>query len=105
MRSRFVRVTGVREDVSADDALPQVVYGDEGDAVKTLHEAEARQSEHEWQTRIPRTLAAGDVDAALATAERVVEGTIFLGSSEHYYMEPHSAVATPRGECSALALR
>jgi len=37
----------------------------------------------------------GDVDARLATAERVVEGTYRTGAQEHVYIEPNGVVAVP----------
>ncbi len=64
-------------------------------AVKTLHEAIALQSEHPWTSRVPQRIESGEPDAAFAEAERVVEGDIFLGASEHFYMEPHSSLAVP----------
>ena len=37
----------------------------------------------------------GDVDAALATADLVVEGTYRTGAQEHVYIEPNGVVAVP----------
>lgn len=41
------------------------------------------------------TVSKGDVDAALARADRVVEGTYRFGSQEHAYIEPNGIVAWP----------
>ena len=37
----------------------------------------------------------GDVDAALATADLVVEGTYRTGAQEHVYIEPNGVIAVP----------
>ena len=37
----------------------------------------------------------GDVDAALATADLVVEGTYRTGHQEHVYIEPNGVIAVP----------
>ncbi len=37
----------------------------------------------------------GDVDARLAAAERVIEGTYRTGAQEHVYIEPNGVVAVP----------
>jgi xanthine dehydrogenase molybdopterin-binding subunit B len=38
----------------------------------------------------------GDVDAAMATADRVVEGTYRTGHQEHVYIETNGVIAVPR---------
>lgn len=42
-----------------------------------------------------KTLARGDVDAAMATCAMVVEGSMRLGGQEHFYLEPQCAVILP----------
>jgi xanthine dehydrogenase molybdopterin-binding subunit B len=37
----------------------------------------------------------GDVDGALAAADRCLHGQLRIGSQRHFYMEPQTAVATP----------
>jgi len=43
----------------------------------------------------PMVIACGDVDAALAEAEHVLEGCLSIGGQEHFYFEPQSAIACP----------
>jgi len=43
------------------------------------------------------TIIKGDVDAALARADRIVEGTYRTGHQEHVYIEPNGVVAVPDG--------
>lgn len=38
----------------------------------------------------------GDVDAAMATADRIVEGTYRTGHQEHVYIEPNGVIAVPQ---------
>ena len=40
----------------------------------------------------------GDVDAALAKADLIVEGTYRTGHQEHVYIEPNGVVAAPEGD-------
>lgn len=43
----------------------------------------------------PRTMSAGDVDAALASCDVVVEGRVDSGGQEHVYLETQGAIAYP----------
>ncbi|KAJ2796749.1 hypothetical protein H4S07_006128, partial [Coemansia furcata] len=45
-----------------------------------------------------RHLGNGDVDAALAAADLVLEGESYCGGQEHFYLETMGAVAVPKGE-------
>jgi xanthine dehydrogenase large subunit len=60
-------------------------------AVLTIEEAIARQQFIGPTRRIQR----GDVGAALAEAEHVLEGTFTSGGQEHFYLEPQAALAVP----------
>ncbi len=44
----------------------------------------------------PRVYLKGDVEAALASAAHVVEGSVELGAQEHFYLESHAALALPQ---------
>lgn len=46
----------------------------------------------------PRTLAAGDVDAAFERCATVVEGTAATGSAEHLYLETQCTLCVPRDD-------
>lgn len=43
-------------------------------------------------------LSTGDVQKALTTGTHVVSTEIKIGSQEHFYMEPQSCIAIPKGE-------
>ncbi len=44
----------------------------------------------------PRVYLKGDIEAALAGAEHVVDGAIETGAQEHFYLEGHAALALPQ---------
>ncbi|MYA87218.1 MAG: xanthine dehydrogenase molybdopterin binding subunit [Boseongicola sp. SB0662_bin_57] len=44
----------------------------------------------------PRVYLKGDVDAALAAARHVVEGSVEMGGQEHFYLEGHAALVLPQ---------
>jgi xanthine dehydrogenase large subunit len=60
-------------------------------AILTIDEAVDRQQFIGPTRRIQR----GDVQAALADAEHVLEGTFTSGGQEHFYLEPQAALAVP----------
>src|SRR5262245_49623736 len=43
----------------------------------------------------PRHVRRGDVAAAFAAAEHVLEGTFRVGGQEHFYLEPQASLAVP----------
>jgi len=51
----------------------------------------------------PQILIEGDIDAALAGAERVIEGSLEIGGQDHFYLETHIAYAVP-GEDGDLTI-
>jgi len=62
-------------------------------AILTIEDALAADSRFEDG---PRVYAKGDVDAALAQAQHVVEGRLVLGGQEHFYLEGQAALAIPQ---------
>jgi xanthine dehydrogenase large subunit len=68
-------------------------------AVLTIDEAIARQ-----QFIVPpRRMGRGDVAAAFAGAEHLLEGTFQSGGQEHFYLEPQAAIAIP-GDGGAITV-
>ncbi|MDX1944010.1 MAG: xanthine dehydrogenase molybdopterin binding subunit [Pirellulaceae bacterium] len=49
-----------------------------------------------------RKIECGDVEAALATADHVIDGTLAIGGQEHFYFETQSAVVYPGEDRSLL---
>ena len=60
-------------------------------AVLTLDDAIAQQS----FIGKPRHVRRGDVAAAFAAAEHVLEGAFRIGGQEHFYLEPQASLAVP----------
>jgi xanthine dehydrogenase large subunit len=60
-------------------------------AVLTIDEAIAKR---QW-IGPTRRIQCGDVAAAFASADHVLEGTFTSGGQEHFYLEPQSALAIP----------
>ncbi|OXA57862.1 Xanthine dehydrogenase/oxidase [Folsomia candida] len=50
------------------------------------------------------SLKVGDVDSALENSEHVIADEIKLGGQIHFYMEPQSAIAIPKGEDGEMEL-
>jgi xanthine dehydrogenase/oxidase len=44
------------------------------------------------------TLERGDCENAFKTSPHIISGEVRIGSQEHFYMEPQSCVAIPKGE-------
>ncbi|KAJ2450021.1 hypothetical protein GGI03_007018, partial [Coemansia sp. RSA 2337] len=63
-------------------------------AVLSIRDAVAKSSFYDET----RQLINGDVDAALAAADLVLEGESYCGAQEHFYLETMGAVAVPKGE-------
>ena len=72
--------------------LGKVSY-EELPAILTIDDALAADSRFEEG---PRVYLKGDVEAALAAAKHVVEGSVELGGQEHFYLEGHAALALPQ---------
>ena len=70
-------------------------------ALVTIADAAAADSKLEPAQRMAR----GDAQAALATAERRIQGTVEMGGQEHFYLEGQAALATPgeRGQVHILS--
>jgi xanthine dehydrogenase large subunit len=60
-------------------------------AILTIEEAIAAESFHAGAFRIAR----GDAAAELAASPRRIEGELFIGGQEHFYLETQSALARP----------
>ncbi|KAJ2715274.1 hypothetical protein H4R19_001292 [Coemansia spiralis] len=67
-------------------------------AVLTVRDAVQQQA---WFPEV-RRLQTGNVDAALAAADVVLEGESFCGGQEHFYLETMGSIAVPKGEDGEL---
>ncbi|MEM1430318.1 MAG: xanthine dehydrogenase molybdopterin binding subunit [Pseudomonadota bacterium] len=72
--------------------MARIAY-EETPAVLTIEEALTQ----DWRFEEgPRVYARGDAAAAIATAERMLHGRIFIGGQEHFYLEGQAALALPQ---------
>lgn len=62
------------------------------DAIMSIEEAIAA----ERFIGVERTIATGDVEAALGSAPRTLEGTLIIDGADHFYLESQAAVVYPR---------
>lgn len=53
---------------------------------------------------VVNTVIDGDVEAALANAEHVVEGEMYVGGQDHFYLETPACIAVPKGEDGEMEL-
>ncbi|KAG9349147.1 hypothetical protein JZ751_029470 [Albula glossodonta] len=51
-----------------------------------------------------RKLERGNVDEAFEKVDRILEGEIYMGGQEHFYMETQGLIAVPRGEDGEMDL-
>jgi xanthine dehydrogenase/oxidase len=45
-----------------------------------------------------QTLSKGDTSTAFASSDHVLEGSLYVGGQEHFYLETQSCIAVPKGE-------
>jgi|SRR6218665_277923 len=69
-----------------------------------LQDAISKKSFHPWLGWPPEAgvINYGDVKAAFATCDHVIEGEVRIGGQEHFYMETHGVRAVPKGEDGEL---
>ena len=83
----FAVVAGTRAEARKAARLAGISY-EERSAVIDADDAVDLVSE-------PLTLGRGDVEAALRTAPRRLQGTLKVGGQDHFYLESHIALALP----------
>src|SRR5688572_15173893 len=64
-------------------------------------DAISKKSFHPW-TGDAGSINYGDVTAAFASCDHVIEGEVKVGGQEHFYMETHSIRVVPKGEDGEL---
>ncbi|CAJ1087680.1 aldehyde oxidase 5 isoform X2 [Xyrichtys novacula] len=83
-----------REEARRAAQKVQVTYQDLQPVFFTIEDAIKHESYFEPKRKVER----GNVDEALKRAEHLLEGEIYMGGQEHFYMETQGLVAVPRGE-------
>lgn len=73
----------------------KIEYEDIQPCVITIQDAIKHKSfYHDWT----RNLKNGNLEQGLAEADHVLEGEMYLGGQEHFYLETHAAIALPKLE-------
>ncbi|KAG2459598.1 AOXA oxidase, partial [Polypterus senegalus] len=87
-------VAETREQARRAAQKVYVSYQDLEPVFFTIEEAINHQSFFSPQRKLER----GDVDAGFETADQILEGEIYMGGQEHFYMETQGVIAVPKGE-------
>ncbi|XP_067420930.1 xanthine dehydrogenase/oxidase isoform X2 [Emydura macquarii macquarii] len=66
----------------------------------TIQEAIEKQSFYETSRKIEK----GNVQKGFEEADHVIEGEMYIGGQEHFYLETHCTIAVPKGEDGEMEL-
>ncbi|XP_051786771.1 aldehyde oxidase-like [Erpetoichthys calabaricus] len=87
-------VAETREQARRAAQKVYVSYQDLEPVFFTIEEAINHQSFFSPQRKLER----GDVDVGFETSDQILEGEIYMGGQEHFYMETQGVIAVPKGE-------
>ncbi|XP_071534093.1 xanthine dehydrogenase/oxidase-like [Panulirus ornatus] len=92
---QVVGVVVARDHATARQAatLVNIHYQDLGPPIITIQDAIRAQSW--WE---PWTVNRGNVEEGFKIAAHLLEGEMYIGGQEHFYMEPNAHIAVPKGE-------
>ncbi|XP_066474776.1 xanthine dehydrogenase/oxidase [Tiliqua scincoides] len=68
--------------------------------IVTIQEAIEKQSFFE----LVRKMEKGDVQKGFEEADHIVDGEMYIGGQEHFYLEAHCTIAVPKGEDGEMEL-
>uniref|UniRef100_A0A8C8SUX6 Xanthine dehydrogenase/oxidase n=1 Tax=Pelusios castaneus TaxID=367368 RepID=A0A8C8SUX6_9SAUR len=68
--------------------------------IVTIQEAIKKESFYEPSRKIEK----GDVQKGFAESDHVIEGEMYIGGQEHFYLETHCTIAVPKGEDGEMEL-
>ncbi|KAG7463843.1 hypothetical protein MATL_G00180940 [Megalops atlanticus] len=93
-------VAETREQAKRAAEKIQITYEDLSPVFFTIEEA----IQHESFFNPKRKLERGNVEEAFEKVDRILEGEIYMGGQEHFYMETQGVIAIPRGEDGEMDL-
>ena len=94
-------VVGDTEEAAQSAAsLVRIDYEFLSPTILSIDEAIAHHSYHGEEI----TLRHGDIDPSLAEAEHRLEGELFIGGQEHFYMETNVCMVVPSSDDREIAL-
>uniref|UniRef100_A0A7G3B8P1 Xanthine dehydrogenase n=1 Tax=Lutzomyia longipalpis TaxID=7200 RepID=A0A7G3B8P1_LUTLO len=73
--------------------MVKVVYEEISPLIITIEDAIQHKS---FFPQYPGDIVKGNIAEALSKADHVIEGEVRMGGQEHFYLETHAAIATPR---------
>uniref|UniRef100_A0A803T4P5 Xanthine dehydrogenase n=1 Tax=Anolis carolinensis TaxID=28377 RepID=A0A803T4P5_ANOCA len=68
--------------------------------IVTIEEAIEKQSFFKWVRKIEK----GNIQKGFEEADHIVEGEMYLGGQEHFYLETHCTIAVPKKEDGEMEL-
>ncbi|KPP66148.1 aldehyde oxidase-like, partial [Scleropages formosus] len=89
-----------REQAKRAAERVRVTYDDLSPVFFTIEEAIQHQSFFNPKRKLER----GNVDEAFGKVDRILEGEMYMGGQEHFYMETQGLIAVPRGEDGEMDL-
>ncbi|XP_030627213.1 aldehyde oxidase 5 [Chanos chanos] len=93
-------VAETREQAKRAADKVQVTYEDLLPVLLTIQEA----IEHQSFFHPIRRLERGNVEEGFGKAENILEGEMYMGGQEHFYMETQGLIAVPKGESGEMDL-
>ncbi|TRZ01805.1 hypothetical protein DNTS_017775 [Danionella cerebrum] len=93
-------VAETREQAKRASEQVSITYQDIKPVFFTIEEAIEHQSFFDPKRKLER----GNVDEAFAEADHILEGEMYMGGQEHFYMETQGLIAIPKGEAGEMEL-
>lgn len=75
--------------------LVKIKYEEIQPVIVTFEDAIKHSSYHEGWTR---SIKNGDVEKGFKEADHILEGDMYLGGQEHFYLETQACIAVPKNE-------
>ncbi|KAK7136892.1 hypothetical protein R3I93_017071 [Phoxinus phoxinus] len=93
-------VAETREQAKRAADQVAITYQDIQPIFFTIEEAIEHQSFFDPKRKLER----GNVEEAFEKADHILEGELYMGGQEHFYMETQGLIAIPKGEASEMEL-
>ncbi|MBN3295195.1 AOXA oxidase, partial [Amia calva] len=93
-------VANTREEAKRAAERVKITYEDLSPVFFTIEEAIQHQSFFKPERKLER----GNVEEAFEKVDCILEGEIYMGGQEHFYMETQGVIAVPKGEDGEMHL-
>eukprot|EP00873_Tetraselmis_striata_P035166 jgi/Tetstr1/455430/TSEL_042261.t1 len=91
-------------DIARDAVRQIVVEYEDLPALMSCEEVAAANDLSLFYTDHEHSIVSGDVEAAFAGCDHVLEGEVKMGGQEHFYLEPHASLVIPQEEDEYLCI-